>query len=84
MTAQGRAWLAALALLLATTCAIIGAVINDESLKVMGTSAITLVLGYAFGDRNGERRLSNALAEHGLNPAVNRALRIDPTSETEQ
>lgn len=49
---------------------IISAVIHDPSVAVTGTALTGPVIGYAFGDRNGEKRAASALAERGLDPAL--------------
>lgn len=46
------------------------ALLHDPSVAVTGTALTGPVIGYAFGDRNGEKRAANALAERGLDPNV--------------
>lgn len=49
---------------------VIAAIRNDPQTGIYGTALTGPVLGYAFGDRNGEKRAASALAERGLDPSV--------------
>lgn len=61
MTATGRAVVAVVALVMGAVLVIIGALEHDSGSTTAGVAIVGPVLGYAFGDRNGERRLASAL-----------------------
>lgn len=61
MTSEGRTVIAVVALVLGTVLVVMGAIQGAPESTTAGASAISLVLGYVFGDRNGEKRLAAAL-----------------------
>lgn len=61
MTATGRVWLAIVALVSGVALIALGSITHDAGATAPGGAMVTLVLGYAFGDRNGEKRLAAAL-----------------------
>lgn len=61
MTSAGRSLIAIIALIGGIALTAIGAFTHDGGSQAAGASIITGVLGFAFGDRNGEKRLAAAL-----------------------
>lgn len=61
MTTAARSWLAIIALVAGVGLIALGTLTHDNGPTVPGGAMVTLVLGYAFGDRNGEKRLAAAL-----------------------
>lgn len=62
MTPKGRTIIAAVAIVCAVALLMVGAFAqHGEATTAAGASTLALVLGYVFGDRNGEKRLAAAL-----------------------
>lgn len=70
MTPYARSVIAVVCLVMGFALLLLAATRNDPQIAVYGTALTGPVLGYAFGDRNGEKRAASALAERGLDPAV--------------
>lgn len=77
MTATARAWIAGLVLVLATGLSFAGVAFDEPNRSSYVTGAVslyTLVLGYVFGNRNGEQQLAKALVQtqavHGADAAM--------------
>lgn len=49
---------------------VVAAIVHDPTVALEGSALTGPVIGYAFGDRNGEKRAASALAERGLDPMV--------------
>lgn len=49
---------------------VVAAFLHDPTVALEGSTLCGPVIGYAFGDRNGEKRAASALAERGLDPAI--------------
>lgn len=61
MTAQGRAIVAGLGLVLGAMLVVLGSIQRDAGPTTAGVGLIGPILGYVFGDRNGEKRLASAM-----------------------
>lgn len=61
MTTSARSVLAIVALVAGVCLIALGSITHDAGAAAPGGAMVTLVLGYAFGDRNGEKRLAAAL-----------------------
>lgn len=79
MTPKGRVILAIAALVLGALLIALGTLATDAArgaeARTVGAATITLVVGYVFGDRNGEKRLASALV------VANAGGTSDPASE---
>lgn len=79
MTPNGRTVLAITALVLGVALIALGVLVPDAArgaeARTVGAATITLVIGYVFGDRNGEKRLASALV------VANAADAVDPASQ---
>jgi hypothetical protein len=49
---------------------VVASITHDPPTALAGSALTGPVIGYAFGDRNGEKRAASALAEKGLDPQV--------------
>lgn len=61
MTSSGRVAIAIVALIVGAALAALGSIQHDGASQTTGAAMMTAVLGYAFGDRNGEKRLASAI-----------------------
>lgn len=62
MTERSRFIIAIVGLILGVALIIVGVLAdNGQSATTAGSAATALILGYVFGDRNGEKRLAAAL-----------------------
>lgn len=71
MTPAGRTIIAVTALVASAVLIALGTLTsNGGAATTAGASMITLVLGYVFGDRNGEKRLAAALTVAQAQPNI--------------
>lgn len=70
MTPQTRGLVAVICLVGGIALFVCSAFLHDPTVALEGSTLVGPVIGYAFGDRNGEKRAASALAERGLDPAV--------------
>lgn len=70
MNAQGRFIIALVCLCGGIVLFIVASITHDSPTALAGSALTGPVIGYAFGDRNGEKRAASALAEKGLDPNV--------------
>lgn len=70
MTTNARFIIALVCLIGGIGLLAIGSIIHDQTTALAGSALTGPVIGYAFGDRNGEKRAASALAEKGLDPQV--------------
>jgi len=70
VSSQARAIIAIVCLVGGIALFLVAAVQQNPNTAVYGSVLTGPVLGYAFGDRNGEKRTAAALAERGLDPSL--------------